>query len=108
MILGVQILIIGFCLFMAYLSFLHFKRGEFSRLQFLFWVIVWLGLIFTTLFPKTVNVLIQELGIARAMDFFMILGFMFLTILGFYNYTIINKLRKKLKKIVQDEALGDM
>lgn len=108
MILGVQILVIGFCFFMAYLSFLHFKREEFSGPQILFWEIIWAGLVFITLFPRTVNVLIQELGIARAMDLFMILGFMFLTILTFYNYTVVNKLRKKLEKIARDDALKDM
>ena len=106
MILGVQILVIGFCFFMAYLSFLHFKREEFSRPQVLFWEIIWSGLAFITLFPRTVNVLIQELGIARAMDLFMILGFMFLTILAFYNYIALGKLKKKLEQKTQEEALN--
>ena len=105
MILGIQILGLIFGLFLAYLSFLHYKRREFGKLQFLFWEILWMGFTFIILFPGITETLIQELNIARAMDFFMILGFMFLVLFTFYNYLTINKIKQKLEEKVREEAL---
>ena len=105
MILGIQILGLIFGLFLAYLSFLHYKRREFGKLQFLFWEILWIGFTFIILFPRITETLIQGLNIARAMDFFMILGFMFLVLFTFYNYLTINKIKQKLEEKVREEAL---
>src|SRR3989338_5451689 len=98
MIFGIQILGIIFGLLMAYFCFLHYKRREFGKVQFLFWEILWLGFIFVILFPKTTDVLVQELNVGRAMDLFIILGFMFITFLTFYGYTMINKIKRALEK----------
>lgn len=108
MILGIQILGIIFGLFMVYLSFLHYKRGEFGRGQIFFWEILWFGLIFLVLFPKTVGGIIEKLGIVRAMDLFVILGFIFIIFLTFYNYTTLAKIKQKLEKKVRNEALKDL
>jgi len=108
MILGIQILGIIFGLLMAYLCFLHYKRREFGKVQFLFWEILWLGFIFVILFPKTTDALVQELSVGRAMDFFIILGFMFIASLTFYNYTTTNKIKRNLENEVRKEALREL
>lgn len=108
MILGVQILGIAFGLFMAYLSFLHYKRKEFGKGQILFWEIIWLLLVILILFPQTISGIVQELGIARVMDFFIILGFIFITILTFYNYTALNKIKHKLEEKIREESLKEL
>jgi len=105
MIFGIQILGIIFGLLMAYFCFLHYKRREFGKVQFLFWEILWLGFIFVILFPKTTDVLVQELNVGRAMDLFIILGFMFITFLTFYGYAMINKIKRALEKKIRGEAL---
>ena len=105
MIFGIQILGIIFGLLMAYFCFLHYKRREFGKVQFLFWEILWLGFIFVILFPKTTDVLVQELNVGRAIDLFIILGFMFITFLTFYGYAMINKIKRALEKKIREEAL---
>ncbi len=108
MILGIQFLGLIFGLLMAYLSFLHYKRREFGKIQFISWEIIWFGFILVIIFPKITNVLFQELGIGRAMDFFIIIGFLFFTFLTFFSYTNINKIKASLEKQVREEALKDL
>lgn len=105
MILGVQMLGIIFGLFMAYFSFVHYKRREFKKGQFLFWEIVWIGFITVVIFPKITSFISYGLGIARTMDFLMIIGFMLIIFLTFYNYINLNKLKRKLEEKVREDAL---
>lgn len=108
MILGIQILGIIFGLSMIYFCFLHYKRHEFSKIQFLFWEILWSGFIFIILFPKITNFLLQELSIDRAMDFFIIIGFMFVAAITFYNYTATNKIKQNLERKIREETLKEL
>lgn len=108
MILGVQILGILFGLFMVYFSFLHYKRREFKKIQFLFWEIVWICFILVVIFPQITSGVIHKLGIARVMDLFTVLGFMLIAFLTFYNYIALNKLKRKLEDKVREDALGDL
>jgi len=108
MIVGIQILGIIFGLLMAYWCFLHYKRGEFGGVQFLFWEVLWLGFIFIILLPKTTDILVQKLSVDRAMDLFIIIGFMFIAFITFYNYMVINKIRQKLEGKIRKEALKDL
>ncbi|MCK4539871.1 DUF2304 domain-containing protein [Candidatus Parcubacteria bacterium] len=108
MILGIQIIGILFGLFMAYFIFLHYKRKEFGRSQFIIWQTIWIGFVFAVIFPNLLGTLISELGIVRAMDFFTIFGFMFLTILTVNNYFTVNKINKKLEENTRKEALKNI
>jgi len=105
--LGVQIIGVIFGLFMAYFSFIYFKREQFSLPILIFWEILWVALIFVTIFPASTNFFLEKLGLTRAMDLFMILGFMVILGLSFYNYIIIARLRKEIEKVVRKEALRD-
>ena len=108
MILGIQILGIVFGLLMTYLIFLHYKRKEFGKLQFFFWQIIWIVFILVVLFPRITTGLIHKLGVVRTMDLLTILGFMFITLLVFYNYFTINKIKKKLEHNTRKEALKNI
>ncbi len=103
--LGIQILGALFGIFMAYFSFVYFKRREFSLGVLIFWEVLWLALIFISIFPHSTNFFLQELGLIRAMDLFMVSGFIIAFGLLFYNYVIVQRLRKKMEKIVREEAL---
>lgn len=90
---------------MAYFSFVYFKRREFSLGVLIFWEVLWLALIFVSIFPHSTNFFIQGLGLIRAMDLFMVLGFIIAFGLLFYNYVVVQRLRKKMEKVVRKEAL---
>jgi len=105
MILGIQIAGVIFGLFMIYYSFLKFKRKEFSNIDCIFWITAWVLLIFLVLFPHSLDFLVKGvLNISRTLDFFIIMGFMFLIGLTFYTYSIVKKLNRRIESIVREVA----
>ena len=109
MILGmqiIQILSILFGLFMLYYAFLNFKRKEFNVTEFTVWVVLWILFILAAVSPGAIyDIFIRgRLGIQRPLDFYIILGFMFVIALGFHTYCITKKNQKKLEKIVREIA----
>jgi len=107
MILGIQIAGILFALFMFYLTFLHQKRKEFTSKEYLFWIGSWSVFLILVLFPTSLDFFIKGvLSLSRRLDFFIILGFMFLIGFMFHTYIIIRKTQNKIEKIVRKIAIN--
>jgi len=104
-ILGIQILGILFGFFMMYYTFLQHKRNEFTIKEYSFWFLFWASFVIVTLFPQILDPLLQTFSIARTLDFFIIAGFLFLTFIIFYTYTIVRKNQRKLEEIVRNIAI---
>lgn len=104
-ILGIQILGILFAIFMLYYTFLQKKRKDFTTKEYSFWVILWTIFLIVTIFPGLLDPIVKSLSLARTMDFFIILGFMFLIGSIFYTYTLVRKNQKKLEEIVRKVAM---
>jgi len=103
-ILGIQIIGVLFALFMMYLTFLHSKRREFTFKEWSFWTIVWLVFLILTLQPRILDPVVAKIGVGRKLDLFIIVGFIFLIGISFYNYTLVRKNQKKIEKIVRNLA----
>jgi hypothetical protein len=105
MVLGIQVFGALFGLVLIYLTFLHYKRKEFTLTEWGFWTI--LALLFATVavFPQLLDPIVESLSLARTMDLFIILGFMFLIAAVYYTYTIVRGNQKKLEEIVRKIAL---
>ena len=104
MVLGIQIAGTFFGLFMLYYSYIHFKRKEFTIKEFIVWLLLWLSFIFVSLFPSTVDFIVQKLSLTRAMDLFIILGFMVLLFVFFYTYSLVRVNQRKIEQIVRKIA----
>ena len=104
-ILGIQILGILFGFFMMYYTFLQHKRKEFTIKEYSFWFIFWAAFVIITLFPQILDPVLNTLNIARALDFFIIVGFLFTIFVVFYTYTIVRKNQKNLEEVVRNIAL---
>ena len=104
MVLGIQIAGTFFGLFMLYYSYLHFKRKEFTLKEFIVWFILWISFIFIALFPSTVDFIVKKLSLTRAMDLFIIVGFMVLLFVFFYTYSLVRVNQRKIEKIVRKIA----
>ena len=104
-ILGIQILGVLFGFFMMYYTFLQHKRKEFTIKEYSFWFVFWGIFVIITLFPQILDPVITTLNIARTLDFFIIAGFLFLTFVIFYTYTIVRKNQIKLEEVVRNIAL---
>lgn len=103
--LGIQIIGILFGFFMMYYTFLHYKRKEFTVKEYGFWLVLWAVFLIITLFPGLLDPILKSLSIARALDFFIIIGFLFLVGMIFYTYTIVRKNQKKLEEVVRNIAV---
>ena len=104
-ILGIQILGLLFGFFMMYYTFLQYKRKEFTIKEYSFWFVFWAVFVATTLFPQVLDPVLSTLNIARALDFFIIGGFLFLICAIFYTYTLVRKNQKKLEEVVRNIAI---
>lgn len=106
MILGLQLLGILFALLMLYITFLHKKRNEFTITESGFWTLMWLVFTFLVVFPHSIDFLVRDiLQFNRTLDFFIVVGFMFMIGSIFYTYTILRKTQKKVEMIVQKLAI---
>ena len=104
-ILGIQILGLLFGFFMMYYTFLHYKRREFTIKEYSFWFIFWGIFVIVTLFPQILDPVLATLNIVRALDFFIIAGFLFLVFVIFYTYIVVRKNQRKLEEIIRKMAL---
>lgn len=104
MLSGIQIIGLLFGLFMLYLSRLYYRRGEFKQFDFVFWCMIWVAYLYAILFPSTLNVMLETLGIMGAMHLLTIFGFMVSFGLLFYLFKITRKLQNKMEKLVTEVA----
>ena len=105
MFLGIQLIGILFGIFMAYMTYLHLKRNEFNRREFIFWIFLWIVFLVITINPGMFDSIIRGLKIIRVMDLLTIVGFMFLLGLNFHIYSIARKNETKLEKVVREVAI---
>jgi hypothetical protein len=105
---NIQIIAAVFGLIMIYLSFLHYKRHEFNRYQFVIWELLWIGFVAVTMLPDRFNTVTERLGIARAFDLFAIVAFVMILFLTFHNYLLITRLEKRLEDRVRSNALDQL
>ena len=101
----IQLLGAIFGLAMIYFTFVKYKRKELNRTEFIFWMGCWTLLIVIALIPSALDPLIAPLHFYRRLDFFVVLGFFVLLLLGFHSYTSLKILEKKLEKFVREDAL---
>lgn len=90
------------------LTFLYYKRANFTKRELLFWFFIWIMFIVVALFPKIVTPVVGALGLERPMDLIMIIAFVILFLLSFHNYIITRRQTDKLGRMVQELALKDL
>ncbi len=103
--IGIQVLAMLFVLWMTYFSFLHYRRGEFSLIEYLFWQLVWIGLGVIVIFPASIKIAIQTLGFSRAFDLLTVGGIVILFGVTFRNYVLLRRTERKVEDVVRTIAL---
>lgn len=90
---------------MMYFTFVKYKRQELSRSEIVFWFTGWVVMVIVAIKPSSLDFISGPLNFYRRLDFFVVLGFFVLLGLGFFNYTTVKKLERKLERYVRQEAL---
>lgn len=105
MALGIQVFGIVFGAFMLYMSFLQWKKREFTFTEWAFWSLFAAAFSGISLFPQVLDPVIAVLELGRKLDLFIIIGFMFLIAATFYTYKIVRTTQKRLEELVRQLAL---
>ena len=106
-ILGIQIASIAFSIFMIYFTHLAYKRGYFELYALIGWLLMFIALIIATLFPSIFKPFAKLLKIARLFDLFIVIGIFFLIVITFLNFIHTQKLKIKIEKLVQKNAIKE-
>lgn len=101
----IQFLGVIFGVAMMYFTFVKYKRKELNSWELLVWFTGWVLLIIIALVPFALDPIIHPLNFYRRLDFFVVVGFFVLLGLGFFNYSLVKKMEKKVEKFVREEAL---
>lgn len=102
--IGIQILAILFVLWMTYFSYLHYRRREFSVIEFIFWMVVWIGLTVVVFFPHSVDYFLVKFSITSAFDLVVIVGIVVLFGITFRNYVLLRRTERKVELLVRELA----
>jgi hypothetical protein len=106
--IGIQILAIIFALWMVYFSYLHFRRGEFKKIEFVLWQVLWVGLVVVVIFPASVKFILETFSINRTFDLVVIVGMVVLFGVTFRNYVLLKRTENKILELVRKESIKDV
>ena len=90
---------------MVYFTFLKYKKKELNKVEFMVWFLAWIVFIIVAIIPTVLDPLVESFNFYRRLDFFVVLGFFALLGLGFYNYSIVKKMERKIEVFVRNEAI---
>lgn len=91
-----------------HISYIYYKRSNFTKKEVLLWVGIWGAFIFVSMFPNSIRPLVGYLGLQRPMDFIMIVAFIVLFSLTFHNYMTTQHVARQTEKLVRTIALSQI
>lgn len=105
-IIGLQLVLTAFALFMMYVLLLHWRKNNISNVMFFSWLLIWCGFLVVTFFPALLEPLLKELFLVRVIDFGTIVAFMIITYVSIENNVKIRKQDEQIEKLVRKLALS--
>lgn len=107
MIAGFQIIAIIFSLVMIYLAYLHYRRKEIGKEEFVSWWIVWTATTIIVIFPDLLKSFASKFLITRVFDLMVIGGFILVITLAYQAYIKARRLEQKLSRLVRERAIKE-
>ncbi len=103
----IQFLGIVFGLAMLYFTYVKFRRRELNQFELTVWSTGWILLVIVAIVPFALDMFIHHLNFYRRLDFFVVIGFFVLLGLGFFNYSTVKKMERKVEQFVRQQALQE-
>lgn len=100
-----QIFAIVFSLFALSRAILRLRDGKLTIYSFIFWNIVWVGVIIIAFLPNVSSFMANLFGIGRGVDFLIYTSVVILFYLIFRLYIKMEKIDQDITKLVSDLAL---
>ncbi len=106
-IIGIQIIGLVFGLAMIYFTYIYYKKKDIGLNSFVVWFLIWSGLVLGTLFPGVVSSLKSPLVVVRVLDLYVVIAVFVILAATFYNFHVLVKTQRDVKKIVRKLALEE-
>jgi hypothetical protein len=97
-----------FSLLMIYITAINFKKNVLTKFEFLIWNIIWIGIIFISVRPSSVDDYFSESYNIDIFYIVTILSIISLLILSYFNMLKIKILEKKIDTIIRAESLREL
>lgn len=101
-----QLLSVLFGLFMLYVVRIHYRKKTLTVTESSFWSSIWIFFVIISIFPTLVQGISNSLSFARIFDLAVVIAFMVLTLITFFNYIQNKSLEIKIEKYVRENALS--
>ena len=101
----IQYLIIIFVLFTSSRVALRFRDKKISLREFLFWELLWAGVLLFGIFPSWFSHISEALGIGRVVDLFLYGGIGLIFYMQYRLYAKINSVEQDVTKITRNIAV---
>jgi small membrane protein len=101
----IQILIVVFSLFALSRVFINIKDRNLEKLESIFWTLFWLATIFVAIFPTSVAIIAELLGVGRGVDLIIYGVIILLAYMIFRLYAKLENTEKRITKIVRTIAI---
>ncbi len=99
------ILVTVFVLFAWSRAFLRFKDKAIRPREFIFWTIIWSGVVILTAFRTKLSFIADSFGINRPVDVIIYFSIVLLFYLLFRLYVKIDSLEQSMTKVVRETAI---
>lgn len=106
MINALQGIAVVFALFAISRTYLRMRESKLSIGQFIFWTILWIGVVLLTFMPDMINILADTLGIRRPIDVVVYFSIVLLFYLIFRLYVKISDTEREISQLVSAVAIN--
>lgn len=95
-----QFAVVVFAIFALSRTFLRWRDGKITSLEFVVWMVAWVGIVLIVFQPWLTDWVSQKFGIARGIDFVVYIAIVGIVYLIFKLYVKIEDLEQELTRIV--------
>lgn len=104
----IQFLFLAFVVFAMVKVVLKYRDGQISKIQLLFWIVVWCGAAFIINIPAATTFIASLLGIGRGVDLIIYVSFLAVFYLIFRVHLVLNRIEQEITQIVRSMALEQL
>jgi hypothetical protein len=101
----IQVIIIIFAVFALSRAFLRFKDNKLNIRDFIFWVVLWLGVILISSIPNVISFVSGFFGIGRGIDLIVYASVILLFYLVFRLYVSIENQKREITLLVRKVSI---
>ena len=100
-----QIIVVLFALFAWSRAMLRLRDRKISMAEFIFWTVIWVAVIVTSVLPKTADIVSNLFGVQRPIDLAIYVSIILLFYLIFRVYVNQEQQTQEMTKLVREIAL---